>query len=233
MTRPVTDLAGVAAATARLLSDAAALPPGAVGEPSLLPGWTRGHVLAHLSRNADALVNVLSGRPMYPSARAREADIEAGAPRPPDVHLADLRQSAARLAAAWDRLTDEEWAATVELRGGVTDRASSVPFRRWVEVELHHIDLGIGRTVGDLPGAFTDRAVDYLTRRFAGHPQVPALELRAEDGRRWRTGGPGGEPLVVAGTPAALTGWLAGRTTGTGLTAGSASGAALPVLPPL
>ncbi|MEV0474381.1 maleylpyruvate isomerase N-terminal domain-containing protein, partial [Streptomyces prunicolor] len=28
-----------------------------VAEPSRLPGWSRGHVLAHLARNADALVN--------------------------------------------------------------------------------------------------------------------------------------------------------------------------------
>ncbi|SFC81755.1 maleylpyruvate isomerase [Streptomyces aidingensis] len=229
----MTDLAGVSDATQRLIAGAAALRPEAVGEPSLLPGWTRGHVLAHLARNADALVNVCSGLPMYPSAEARDADIERDAGRPLQAHLADLRESAGRLSAAWDRLTGEQWAATVELRNGVTDRASSVPLRRWVEVELHHIDLGADRSVADLPGAFTDRAVDYFARRFAGHPGVPALELRAEDGRRWRTGDPAGEPLVVAGTPAALTGWLAGRTTGTGLTAGGAPGAALPVLPPL
>jgi DNA-binding CsgD family transcriptional regulator len=29
-------------------------------EPSLLPGWTRGHVLTHVARNADALTNLLS-----------------------------------------------------------------------------------------------------------------------------------------------------------------------------
>ena len=33
---------------------AATLPPSAVAAPSLLPGWTRGHVLTHLARNADA-----------------------------------------------------------------------------------------------------------------------------------------------------------------------------------
>ena len=30
-------------------------------QPSLLPGWTRGHVLNHLARNADAMVRTLSG----------------------------------------------------------------------------------------------------------------------------------------------------------------------------
>ena len=89
------DLASVRDATDRLLTAAAELDNASVAEPSRLPGWSRGHVLAHLARNAEALVNVLEGRPMYPSAEARDADIERDAPRPLDVQLADLRESAA------------------------------------------------------------------------------------------------------------------------------------------
>ncbi|MBB1242027.1 maleylpyruvate isomerase family mycothiol-dependent enzyme [Streptomyces durbertensis] len=204
----------------------------AVAEPSLLPGWTRGHLLTHLSRNADALVNVLQGRPMYVSGEAREADINAGAPRGAAEQLADLRASSDRLRSVMESLTDEQWNATVELRNGVTDSASAIPFRRLVEVELHHVDLGVGYSVDELPGAFTDRAVEYLARRFSGHADVPALELRAEDGRSWTTGGgpaAGVSRRIVVGTPGALVGWLSGRTTGSGLTAD----APLPALPPL
>ena len=39
---------------------AAELDPGQVAGPSRLPGWSRGHVLSHLARNADALVNLLT-----------------------------------------------------------------------------------------------------------------------------------------------------------------------------
>ena len=57
---------GPAAGHRRQLDDAA------IAEPSLLPGWTRGHLLAHLARNADALVNVLSPRRSHvPSASPR------------------------------------------------------------------------------------------------------------------------------------------------------------------
>jgi maleylpyruvate isomerase len=90
------DLASVRDATERLLTAAAKLDNAAVTQPSRLPGWTRGHVLAHLARNADALVNVLQGRPMYASAQARDADIERDAPRPLDAQLADVRDSATR-----------------------------------------------------------------------------------------------------------------------------------------
>ncbi|MEV6786572.1 maleylpyruvate isomerase family mycothiol-dependent enzyme, partial [Streptomyces sp. NPDC051098] len=99
MIDPQRDLASVREATERLLTAVDGMDNAVLAGPSRLPGWSRGHVLAHVSRNADAIVNILEGRPMYASAEAREADIERDAPRPPDVQLADLRDSAARLEA--------------------------------------------------------------------------------------------------------------------------------------
>src|ERR1700689_1732731 len=80
--RELSDL--VDAATQRLLDDARTLSEADLRAPSLLPGWTRAHVLAHIARNADAMRNLLAGarsgqdRPAYASAEAREADIETG-----------------------------------------------------------------------------------------------------------------------------------------------------------
>lgn len=232
MTTPAHDTEVLQAATDRLLTAVAELGDSAVTEPSLLPGWTRGHVLAHLARNADALVNVLEGRPMYASAEVRDADIDAGAPRSIAEQYEDMRGTAERLAKVMAGLTDAQWRGTVELRNGITDTADNIPFRRLVEIELHHLDLGIGYTLDELPGAFTDRAIGYLVKRFTGHADVPALELRAEDGRTWTTGtSPAADTdaQVVVGSPGALVGWLAGRSTGSGLTAS----APLPTLPAL
>ncbi len=223
------DLASVQAATERLLVAAGALDNAAVTQSSRLPGWTRGHVLAHLARNADALVNVLEGRPMYLSGEARDADIERDAPRPLDVQLADVRESAERLRAA--SAVPADWSRTVELRNGVTDRAERVPFRRWIEVELHHVDLGIGYELEDLPADFTEREIGFLAARFAGHRDVPPADLATVDGRAWTTGGgSAGGPVTVEGTAADLLGWLAGRRDGSGL---AVKGGALPSLPPL
>ncbi|GAA2461237.1 maleylpyruvate isomerase family mycothiol-dependent enzyme [Streptomyces macrosporus] len=233
MTSPADDITALRDSTDRLLAAVEKLDDASVARPSLLPGWTRGHVLAHLARNADALVNVLAGRPMYASAEVREADIERDAARPLAVHLEDLRATAAGLERAMADRADEQWEVTVELRNGVTDLASSIPFRRRIEVELHHVDLGIGYTLDDLPGAFVDRQLENMARRFSGRPDVRPLELRVEDGRVLRTGRTGGEgerPVVVTGSPTALVGWLTGRTSGGGLTA---SGDVLPPLPPL
>ncbi|MET7456382.1 maleylpyruvate isomerase family mycothiol-dependent enzyme [Streptomyces sp. NPDC005574] len=223
------DLVSVRDATDRLLVAVAALDNASVTEPTRLPGWSRGHVLAHLARNADALVNVLQGRPMYASGEARDADIERDAPRPLDVQLADLRASAARFQEAGDAPAD--WSRTVELRNGVTDAASRVPFRRWAEVELHHVDLGIGYELEDLPEEFVERETDFLAQRFAGHPEVPSTSLATDDGRVWTTGGgAAGGPVEVEGPAADLLGWLSGRRDGSAL---RVRGGALPVLPPL
>lgn len=201
------DLRSVDEATERLLAAAAGLDNVTVAEPSRLPGWSRGHVLAHLSRNADAIGNVLAGLPMYASAEARDADIERDAHRTLAVQLADVRESAARFRERSELPAD--WSRTVTLRNGVTDTAARIPFRRWVELELHHVDLGIGYELDDLSAEFTEREIAFLRERFSADPAVAG----------------------VTGPPAALVGWLSGRGDGEGLTV--PGGGALPTLPPL
>ena len=58
--------------------------------PSPLPGWTRGHVLAHWARNADGQTRRVQAAmrgevtAQYPGGDAqRQADIETGAAAPP------------------------------------------------------------------------------------------------------------------------------------------------------
>lgn len=223
------DLASVRDATERLLTAVAELDNASVTEPSRLPGWSRGHVLAHLARNADALVNVLDGRPMYASADARDSAIERDASRPLDVQLADLRESMARFQETGAAPAD--WARTVALRNGVTDSASRVPFRRWIEVELHHVDLGIGYELEDLPEEFVERETGFLAERFTGHPEVPPTHL-TDGTRAWTTGrrDTTSPEVTVTGPAPDLLGWLCGRRDGSGLTV---AGGSLPALPPL
>ncbi|MFJ6481132.1 MULTISPECIES: maleylpyruvate isomerase family mycothiol-dependent enzyme [unclassified Streptomyces] len=230
MTDHVRDLRSVREATDRLLTAVAKLDNAALAEESHLPGWTRGHILAHLARNADALVNVFEGRPMYESATARDADIERDAGRPLEEHLTDLRDSAARFMATTEH--DQDWSRTVELRNGVTDLAANVPFRRWVEVDLHHVDLNVGYELSHLPDEFTDREIAFLSDRWSGRPDVPPVTLRARPDRVWRTGGTEGTPVVLEGPEDELLGWLAGRGL-RGAHLAVIAGDGLPELPPL
>ncbi|MEU3773921.1 maleylpyruvate isomerase family mycothiol-dependent enzyme [Streptomyces sp. NPDC032472] len=231
MTDHVHDLRSVREATDRLLTAVAKLDNAALAEESLLPGWSRGHVLAHLSRNADALVNVLAGRPMYESGEARDADIERDAPRPLDAQLADLRATHEGFLAETGR--DQDWSRTVELRNGVTDLASNVPFRRLVEIELHHVDLNVGYELSDLPEEFTDREIAFLADRWSGRPGVPPVTLTLSDGEPVaRTGGTEGTPVTLSGPKDELLGWLAGRGV-KGAHLAVEAGDGLPELPPL
>lgn len=225
----VHDLNAVREATGRLLSATEKLDTYSLAGSSRLPGWSRGHVLAHLSRNADALVNVLQDRPMYADSETRDRDIASGADRPLSEHLADLRESAARFVAAAEAPAD--WSRTVAMRNGVTDSASRIPFRRRIEVELHHVDLGVGYELENLPSEFVSREIGFLAERFAGHPDVVSTGIAADDGQIWTTGGGSGAGAVgVRGPAAELLGWLSGRRDGSALTV---EGGPLPALPPL
>src|SRR5580692_12267752 len=92
-------------ATQRLLDHARAIAEGDLQAASLLPGWSRAHVLAHVARNADAMRNLLIGarsqehRAAYASAQAREDDIETSAAQAPRELMTDLADSAMALSA--------------------------------------------------------------------------------------------------------------------------------------
>ncbi|WP_030840919.1 maleylpyruvate isomerase family mycothiol-dependent enzyme [Streptomyces hygroscopicus] len=242
MTDYARDALAVRQATERLLTAVAALDDASLASASALPGWTRGHVLAHLARNADALVNLLTWArtgeetPMYADAETRDAEIRRDAARPLAVHLDDLRTSASRFDAAVAALPPERLPYELTLRGGVPERAAALPLRRLAEVELHHVDLGIGYTVADLPATFVqDQLAVLIGTRFAGRPDIPPLRLAigpAESDIRHtgRPMAPGESPVTVAGSPTALLGWLTGRTDGSDL---SCPGGPLPVLPAL
>ncbi|MFD0823689.1 maleylpyruvate isomerase N-terminal domain-containing protein, partial [Micromonospora zhanjiangensis] len=103
-------------ATERLLRTAESLDETAARGPSLLPGWSRGHVLTHIARSGDAVVTMLTGARTgerlrgYASDAARDADIEAGADRSPAELLTDVRESAARFADAVAAMAPADWA---------------------------------------------------------------------------------------------------------------------------
>ena len=87
-------------ATQRLLGTARIITEPDLRASSLLPGWTRAHVLGHLARDADAMRNLLvsartgQDRPAYASADARQAGIEHSASLRAGELVADLAASA-------------------------------------------------------------------------------------------------------------------------------------------
>ena len=229
----------LAASTERLLASAAALSDAQLREPSPLPGWSRGHVLSHIARNADGLRNLLiwartgTEIPMYASAESRTADIEAGAGRPGAALVADVRESAAAFASEAASLPDDAWANQVRTVSGPPFPALGVLDRRLSEVEIHHVDLAAGYTPGDWPADFVAHALPRVAGSFAGRGDTPCCAVWADGPQRQQfLIGPdrAGRPQVIAhGQPADLLAWLTGRGDGATLTV--ASGGPLPALP--
>jgi maleylpyruvate isomerase len=233
-----TSLASLGAATDRLLATTATLTDAQVGEPSLLPGWTRGHVLTHIARNADGLGNLLrwahtgTQMPMYASAQAREADIEAGAGRDAAELAADVRDSAAEFAERAASVPAEAWTVLVRALRGAPFPAYGVLERRLSEVEIHHVDLGAGYAPGDWPEDFVHECLPRVAESFSGRPDAPTCRVWADgSGQEYRIGPaePGAAPVLIHGPDRDLLAWLLGRYGGTGLRV--VSGSALPALP--
>ena len=144
-----THVAGCAAAHQRLLNSLHDLSDDECRQPSLLPGWSRGHVLSHLARNAESHTHLLeaAGRgeiaEQYPGGvQARNQAIEDGSSKSAAELTKDVRASIYALEAAWAGATPATWAGEGRNARGAVIAMSDLMFFRWREVEVHHADLG-------------------------------------------------------------------------------------------
>jgi maleylpyruvate isomerase len=220
-------LTAVRRAGARLAEIVHAMNDTTAHEPSALPGWTRGHVVSHLARNADALVNLLTWaktgveHPMYPSRADRNADIEQGAQRLFQVLWEDLDAATSRFYTAAGTMQDTAWsAALVNVNGqGRSTTAAHVPWLRLCEVLIHLVDLDCGISFDEaaaLAGDQTATMFDHLVETYAGRENTPHVHLRVTlpdgDVRTWTIGSPdAGETHEVAGNAGPALAWLSGR----------------------
>lgn len=203
------DVAGAAGAHQRLLAtlDAALDAPDGLdpSRPSALPGWTLGHVLTHLARHADACIRALDGLEMYEGgADGRVADIEAGASRAADELVADVRRGIWALETRWAGEVD--WTTTSISAVGAVVPVTEVPFRRWREVEVHHVDLDLGVGFEDLPSDYVRlelrrMEMAWRARRPMGLTGLPSAALAVPDHLRlaWLLGRAGIDGLDPAG----------------------------------
>lgn len=218
-------LADVRQSTSGLLRSLGSLTERDARRPSLLPGWTIGHVLSHIARNADAMVLSLGGAlrneptSMYPhGARGRDADIQVGARRSMEEIVADVGAAVRRLDARWSEMTPEAWTNDAIIRAGRLPAWQTVG-ARWCEVELHWVDLDTGHG----PEAWSERFSGLLLgtlleRTMIGRPledRLPTgirLELFTIDTKEhWSVGPAHARTIGVHGPHWAMACWLAGR----------------------
>jgi maleylpyruvate isomerase len=182
------------AAHAALLADLTGLSDAVARGPSRLPGWSIGHVLTHLARNADSVVWRLEGaalgelRDQYPGGlEQRTGAIEAGAGRPAAELVLDVHRSSDAVERVMADLPTTAWDAPSRTSKGVVESSRDAALSRWREVVVHHGDLGLAAV--PFPPALVDA---WLPR------ELPRLAERTDpaDLLAWVIGR--GDPPVLA-----------------------------------
>lgn len=164
--------------TGLFVTQTALLDDRSMAAPSLLPGWTRKHLVAHAAANADALGNLVhwartgERTPMYSSPDQRDADIESGAALPADELTTWLNEAVRKLSVAMAALSEDDWHNEVVTAQGRTVPATEIPWLRAREVCVHAVDLGTGTTFADLPDAFLSALVTDI-RGKRGLDEIP------------------------------------------------------------
>jgi len=204
---PSVTIGRVADAQERFDAAIAELDDDVMKRPSLLPEWSVGHVLAHMARNADShkrraqaaargvVVEQYSG-----GYAGRAAEIDRDARRPAAVVIVDVHESGTALIECWRSLPDEAWSHTVLDVSGREHPLMYLTLRRWQELEIHVMDLGIGITADSWPDEFVN-------------DRLPAMRLTLS--KRLPPGGIAPEPGSISERDELA--WLFGRPTNPGL----------------
>lgn len=151
------------------------------GQPTALPGWTRGHVIAHIHFNALALCRLVGWArteveaPMYASPAQRAEEIEHGSTGPP-ARLRELATaSALRFTTDFGNLTQIERARIVVTAQGRQIPAAELAWLRCRELGIHAVDLAAGTSFDDLPGGFVEALIHEVVGKRLASGEGPAL----------------------------------------------------------
>jgi len=191
---PIEGIKRVADAQARFDGAIAGLTDADVRRDSTLPDWTVGHVLSHVARNADSHVRRTEAArrgevvEQYPGGlEGRAAEIERGGRRSAAELIEDVRSSGAAVLEGWRSAPDGAWEAMTTDLGGRDRPLWQLVGRRWQELEVHLIDLGIGITYDDWPDEFVAAWRPRLRDHFGD--KVPASTgLRDREELAWLYG---------------------------------------------
>ncbi|GAB3681933.1 maleylpyruvate isomerase family mycothiol-dependent enzyme [Actinocorallia lasiicapitis] len=205
----------VRASHARLTSALSSLTETQTRGPSALDGWSRGHVVHHIARNADSYWRLLEWartgveRLQYPSAEARAAEIETGSDLPVSVLVADSASAAARFDEQARTLPEPAWEAMVRSVSGWPHPAWYTLYRRWREVEIHLVDLDVGYTPDDWPLPYVSWELSETLGAFAAQGSLPVRTVTATDLGRTFELSSSGPDLALPARP--LLAYLSGR----------------------
>jgi maleylpyruvate isomerase len=169
------DIDAMAASQQALADHLAGLDGIDPASPSRLPGWSVGHALSHIARNADGALRQLEGLPQYwMGATSRHADIELGATRSWDELVDDIVITSAAVEARMREVID--WSGSTMSIAGRRPKAM-LPETRRREVEIHRADLGVGYGFDDMPRDFVRIDVGRMTMAWSARQPMGMTTL--------------------------------------------------------
>jgi len=188
---------------------------------SLLSGWSRRHLIAHVGYNARAIARLVTWAatgvetPMYASPQARHEEIERGATLRPDALRSLCEHAAIDLDVRWRDLPDPNWSTTVVTAQGRSVPASETLWMRTREVWLHAVDLDTGARVSEIPDAVLHRLLGDVVGAWSKRDELDGLRLVAarDDGPATGFGSNGNVHVEVSGPLPDLVAWATGRGT--------------------
>jgi len=187
--------------------------------PSLLPGWSRRHLVAHVGYNARAVARLVTWAatgvetPMYSSPQARQEEIDLGATQRPDALRSLCEHAAIDLDVRWRDLPDERWSEEVITAQGRTVPVSETLWMRTREVWLHAVDLGVGERIAEIPESVLERLLGDIVGLWEKRDELDGLALSAtrRDGSVTAFGANGDATAKVSGSLPTLLTWASGR----------------------
>lgn len=187
---------------------------------SLLPGWNRRHVVAHIGYNARAIVRLIEWAGtgvetlMYDSPEARNSEITHGATLSPIALRTLYDHSAMHLNAEWRDLRDAHWSHPVKTAQGRIVPASETVWMRTREVWIHGVDLNTGATFADIPAEVLERLLGDITGAWKDRDEDTRLRLVVSGAQTSEFGDlDATDPETISGSLADITAWACGRST--------------------
>ena len=189
---------GCAASHQRLLQALDGLTDEQCRKPSMLTGWSRGHVLSHLANNAYSHLRMFEAASrgeeteQYEGGKpTRDAQIEAWSSLSAHELIGHVRASIYALEGAWASATPTTWTGfgIKSHAGGARVLITDLMLMRWCETEVHHADLNLDYSFENWDSTFVRFELDrqlmiWNSRKSMGLTVLPEAAAKLTPNHR-------------------------------------------------
>lgn len=192
-------------------------------EPTLLPGWTRRHLIAHVGYNARAISRLVQWAntgvetPMYASPEERAQEIQLGATMPARALRHLNHHAAVSLNVEWRDTPEKAWRSDVKTAQGRTVPLTETVWMRTREVWLHAVDLDNGARFSDIPSEVLIGLLQDIVELWGKRGTDPGYSITIDgynDLKTLRaTEISPGKQIKIRGSLPAVVSWASGRGT--------------------